>query len=657
MSHLTRRKFVANAALSAGALIGLPGEALSKLTDSQLAALHAGFGSRRDAAIGAIELENFQPHPLEPPLSPGRPPYTRAYGYSVTAFALGAFWRNQHVADANLQLMRLCQYFIANGDARNDDDNFYWWTNQLVRTIKFYGREGSMARGRLSSDVEDAANEMMWLWVKRYSLIAETEIHPDYWFVRGSENHHLQGFTACWCFCDLLLKDPRYRDRLLDDGRSVADHFTARTAFAKYYFAEKAKRGIFVESASSYNAIAIKGIYDFYDFTTDLELKRRAGMMLDLFWASWAQEQLDGVRGGGKARTYPTESTHGEDGYLRLAWFYLGMGSPVIPARPDEMGFLTSTYRLPLVVMELALDRIGRGVYEIKQWPLGLAIPGYHTPQTGYRLKNDAGGIYRYSYCTPDFILGTLMFEARPEKEWTMISSQNRWQGLIFEGNIDARIYPVPQPLETAQVREYNAWWSVQSRGTLITQRLGEGYSQGAGPMQVWFSRSGLDRRIEREGWVFTAAPSAYAAVRVVQGGYKWEEAEGRVKGLGDWLVCEDPDSAVILEVARKTRFHNYEAFEAEMIKKPVQLNAGHLKYASIYGDRFDFDCATHHPPLINGRPPDYSPRMSFESPFLSAGWNSGIVDIRMGSRHLKLNFNYQSIPAYRPQIRLRCVR
>jgi hypothetical protein len=542
------------------------------------------------------------------------------------------------LAEANRQLNELCKYFIANRDARNDADNFYWWTNQLVRSIKFYGREGSISPGRLLSQTEDAANDLMWLWVKEYSLLTETVIHPDYWFVKGSENHHLQGFTACWSFLGLLLQVPQYRDRSLDDGKSIAEHFAARTAFAKDYFTERAKRGLFVEAASGYNVVAIKGIYDFYDFSKDPELKRRAGLLLDLFWASWAQEQLDGVRGGGRARTYPTESPSGDDAYRRLAWFYLGMGQPVTPARPDEMGFLTSTYRLPAIVTDLALDRQGRGVYEIRQWPLGLAVPGYDDPVKGYRLKIDAGGIYRYSYCTPDFIIGTLMFEARPQHDWTMISSQNRWQGAIFEGDIDARIYPVPQPLPDARLREYNAWWSVQSHGCLITQRLGG--DPGTGPMSVWFSRAGLDRRVEREGWVFTAAPSAFAAVRVVQGKTRWEEGSGTGKGKGDWLVCENPDSAVILEVAQQKRFRSYEAFQAQMLKLPVQLNAGQLKYASIYGDRFDFDCSTHHPPRVNGRLPDYSPRMSFESPFLSAAWNSGIVDIRKGSRHLKLNFN-----------------
>jgi hypothetical protein len=623
MSHLSRRAFLATSALSAGAALTFPRAAVSAVVEQQLNGLQAGFAGRRDAGIGAIDLENFQPHAIDPPLGPGRPPFTRTYGYSVAAFALAAFWRNQHVAEANEQLKKLCEYFIANRTIRNDQDNFYWWTNLLVRSIKFFGREGSVTPGRLSPGTEDSALEMMWLWLKEYSLVAEAAVHPDYWYIRESENHHSQGFTASWCFCELLLRSPGYRDRVLDDGQNVATHFAAWTAFIKYYCAEKAKRGLFVEAASSYNALLLKGFYDLYDFAADPELRRSAQMLLDLFWASWAQEQLDGVRGGGRARTYSRWSVSGEDVYKRLAWLYLNMGAPAIPAQPEELGPLTSSYRLPAVVMDLALARTGRGVYEIRQWPLGLAESGFYTPKPGYRLKLDAGGILRYSYCTPDFILGTMMFEARPWQEWTMISSQNRWQGVIFAGNQDARIYPVPQPLSNE--REYNSWWSVQSRGTLITRRLAEPYSSATGPMQVWFSRPGLTQRVERDGWIFVAAPSAFAAVRVVHGGFRWEEEHGPGNGIGDWLMCNDPDTAVVLEVARRSSFADY---------------AAKLTYTSIYGDLLNFDCLGHQPPGINGHLLDYNPTMSLESPFLSAKWNSGMAEIRRGATRLELNFN-----------------
>jgi len=57
-------------------------------------------------------------------------------------------------------------------------------------------------------------------------------------------------------------------------------------------------------------------------------------------------------------------------------------------------------------------------------------------------MRTDGGGILRYSYCDPAFIMGTPMTAARPLEDWAAISAQNRWQGLIFAGEHDARIVP-----------------------------------------------------------------------------------------------------------------------------------------------------------------------------------------------------------------------
>ena len=45
-----------------------------------------------------------------------------------------------------------------------------------------------------------------------------------------------------------------------------------------------------------------QGIYNFRDFADDPTLRIRAGLLLDLYWATWGQEQINGVRGGGKTR-------------------------------------------------------------------------------------------------------------------------------------------------------------------------------------------------------------------------------------------------------------------------------------------------------------------------------------------------------------------
>ena len=613
--------------------------AASGLTDTETKAIRDGFSVRRDAAINSLNLDHFKPKKIDQPLGPNRPAFTRAYGYSVASFALAAFWRGQHVEEANAALRELVDYFKANREARNDNDNFYWWTPQLVRAIDFFGSNGSRVKGRMSADVEAAALEMMWLWVKEYSLVSDTVLHPDYWYVRESENHHVQGFSASWDFTRLLMRRAEYQNRRLDDGHTVAEHYAAWTRYAKDYMAMRAKQGLFIEAATEYNVETMKGIHQFYDFAEDPELKRRAGMLITLFWAAWAQEQIDGVRGGGKTRNYPGRwSTSGQDSTRRLSWFYLGLGSPVKPPQADELVFLTSEYRLPDLVIDLALDVSGRGVYEAKQYPLGLAVPGYHKPP-GYRLRTDGGGILRYSYCTPDFILGTLMFESHSNQDWAMISSQNRWQGVIFAGDLNARIFPVPQPVAKAQDRAYNTWWSVQAKGALITQSLP---GQNAGPMRIWFSRSGLEQRTESGGWIFVKAPAAFAAVRVAEGQTSWESITAKPGfDAGDWLVCGTSSSPVILEVARQQDFEDIAAFKKRILATPCRYERKKLEYTSLAGDHLTFFADRREPPRINGQRVALAPpQFSLKSPFISAGWNSGVVILQKGARRLTLDFS-----------------
>ena len=88
------------------------------------------------------------------------------------------------------------------------------------------------------------------------------------------------------------------------------------------------------------------------------------------------------------------------------------------------------------------------------------------------------------------------MTAARPLKEWAAISSQNRWQGVIFAGEHDARIVPIVRPKDNR--RALNAQWSVQSKGSLITQKLK--HHKGGAEMIVWMSNDGLSEPVEEDG-------------------------------------------------------------------------------------------------------------------------------------------------------------
>ena len=612
----------------------------SGFSDAELERIHDGFEARRDAAFKALSGKPFVAAEKQPSLAPGRPPYVRAYTYSVTGFAMRAMWLNEQLEAANAAVSEMGRYFIGNPDARDDYDNFYWCADVLCRVVEFFGRAGSRAPGRLHPAVEDTVLEMMWLWAKDNSLVSDAEHEQSRtWMLVGSENHHLQKFCTCWQFARFLKNEPRYRDRPFDDGKTAAEHHAAWTAYAKEYFRQRAKKGFLVEFGNSnYGLVGMKGVYNLFDFAEDPVLKKRAGCMLDLFWATWAQEQIGGVRGGGRTRIYQgLNSTRAWlDELGRLAWYYLEVGK-ASPPRDNDFTILTSAYRMPRVVMDIALDVTGRGVYEVRQWPLGRATEGEERNAMRYHVRTDAGGICRYSFCTPEFILGTALFEARPVEDWTPISAQNRWQGAIFAGDPDARIFP--QCRAMARNRCYNAHWSVQSKGTLITQKLKT--SKGAAEMRVWFSKPGLEHRIEKEGWVFAQAPGAYAAVRPVAGGYEWQDDE-KDKG-GQWLACKDHYTPVILEVARKSNFRDYAAFQAAALAKPPQFDRQTLSYRSLDGDALTFYADYSQPPQINGRAVSYAiPDNAFDSPFVRGGWDGGVVTIQKAGRRIVLDFNSQ---------------
>ena len=180
------------------------------------------------------------------------------------------------------------------------------------------------------------------------------------------------------------------------------------------------------------------------------------------------------------------------------------------------------------------------------------------------KMRTDGGGILRYSFCDPAFIIGTPMTEARPLKDWAAISAQNRWQGVIFVGKEDARIVPLARPKDNRVAM--NAQWSVQSKGSLITQKLK--YHRGAAEMIVWMSKEGLSTPVEDGGVVFVEAAGAYAAIRVVDGGFRWVDEPFRAKGgdgrtystpAGRTMVLNREYAPVILEVMAKSDVKSFE--------------------------------------------------------------------------------------------------
>lgn len=606
-------------------------------------------GDRIDAIFRAEAGKPLVRAKKHPPLSKGRGPYVRGYSFSIVGFAAKCFYLGEQIDQANAALAENAQYYLDNPLAIVDRDSFHWHADVVLRLIEMYGTNGTAKPGLITPETEALCLEPIWVYADRTSWPSQVEYKKSKtWSTHCSENHHAMHFTVLWHFAKLAKDRPEYKDRVYEHGGTAAEYYRAWNNYFRVYCLERARKGIGIEMMSvGYNATMMKALFNFYDFG-EPEVKQAAGKLLDLYFAYWAQEQIDGVSGGGKSRIYFGKGL-ASGGRHSMAWVYFGIGMRPGLSGHDVNPYLSS-YRPPAVVADIALDVEGRGQYEVYQRVQGLGEQGHTFPKMDAHekkstvLNTDGGGILRYTFCDPAFIIGTPMHEPRPWKDWVYISSQNRWHGVIFPGDELARIVPVARPKDNWEAK--NAQWSVQAKGTLIAQKLKS--NRGAAEMIVWLSKEGLSEPIEKDGVIFVESEGAYAAVRVAIGGYTWgdptltsDTATGRRKvRIGRVLVPDDEYAPVIVEVMSKKDAKSFTRFANLVLANEPQVRSGVVGYKTIYGDELTFDANQRATPTINGSPVNYTPRHVYKSPFLTSEYNSGVVTIRKGSREKVLDFN-----------------
>lgn len=569
--------------------------------------------------------------------------YTRDYAQSIVLFAMRACELNEQLDEANDALQELCGYHLDRPKTFFEIHSFPGACDALARLYIFYGPNGTKKAGLLTPETVAILEKTMWEWANEKADIKDAEFRESQtWWIENSENHHAQHFTTCWAFSRILKNVPGYQDKPFKDGRTPAEHYAAWTEYLKEYIRQRVRKGMLIEIESpSYASATLKSMVAFYDFAEDPVLKQLAGDFLTLYWVLWAETQIDAVEGGAKTRVYAKAAKRSGGFIRRAAWYLIGEGAPDF-FHASMLPFVTSTWRVPDVVFQVAYGWPEFAPYEIRQRRIGLAVSGYTSPPH-YRMKTDFGGILRYSYVTADFIMGTLMLEARPSSDWAAISSQNRWDGVIFAGDPDARIYPAPHNAGGASI--LNGLWSVQSKGAMVSQCLtprqvgAAGSVAGAGAAEDWrvfFSSAGLSQPVREGRWIFVEAPQAYAGVCVVEGAAEF----GTPDRFGSWLVCERIDSPVIIEAGRKDDYQSFAAFREAVLKREITFKESVLNYRTLAGDLLTFYADQSRLPEINGSPVDLVPDRVLDSPFVRSEWDSGVVAIRYGEDEKLLNFN-----------------
>jgi hypothetical protein len=562
-------------------------------------------------------------------------------------FAIAAYWLNTDTAKADDGILLLQKQIYPTIPV----DAFNWHAYVQERLYFLFSSRSKHFPGRMGAKAENAVLEMLWNWaapVCRKELALTNSGHLNW----GSENHHIMFWTSFWGAAHIFKDHPDYKNRTYTDGSTPAEMAIAFDEYFKAYARERATKGLLWEVASpTYSKYTLNAWYNLADFAENPILKERMSMLLDLYWTDWAIEQIEGVRGGSRHRCYPGRASTEQSGGAEAAWYHFGLGVET-SSHPGVMCAATTFWRPSPLVVELAIDTNGRGEYSYISRRPGLKesdrIENFVKDSSHPLYKKggvncfapEGGALVRTSWCTPDFVAGMSQVKPLMLDDWIPGSCQNRWNGIIFAGHPTARIFT--QPLMPKKGSVYNAEWGVQNKGVMILQRLRQSNAKG---QMIWFDNS--LKRIEKEDWIFIEAPQAYAAVRVVKGGGKWQEdsisqrRDGRGRdGLGRWFALNDEYSPVIMEVARKKDYTNFESFQKEIRLNPFSWERKYIKYRSkFYHTTLTLPVDAAEYPLIDDQVVNFEPKEVYKSPYLNGYFGKGVVEIQKDGKTLILDF------------------
>lgn len=591
-------------------------------------------------------LESLLHDPYPPKSAKGGPSL-----WHYENFALAAYGLDERTEEADAGLLTLQRDLFPDANAHFEAGAIHWHAYLQQRIYWLYSSRSEHFPGRMSLAAENAILEMLWEWAGPVCRKEFADL-DKVWWVWGSENHHLMAWVSFWGAAQIFEQHPDYKNRSYSDGTTPAEMAAAFDAYFKQYASERAAKGLLVEIASpTYAKYSLNTFYNLYDFADDPVLKQRMGMLLDLYWADWSIEQIDGVRGGSRHRSYAGRASNQQTGGAEAAWYHFGIGVEA-SKHPGTICAATTSWRPSPVVMALALDAENREPYAITSRRPGLSAgsePMNYMQDSGNplykerginRLAPEGSSLLRTSWVTPDFIAGMSQVEPLPREAWWAASAQNRWNGVIFAGHPTARIFTQRHKPKKGSV--YNAEWGVQNKGVMILQRLRARKATG---QMIWFDHA-LER-VERDEWVFVDAPQAYAAVRIAKGGGVWREdslaqrrdGKGRNE-LGEWLELNDVFSPIIIEVARKQDCASFAAFQSAILANKFSWVGKVVTYRSdFYDTTLTLPVTATEPALIDGEPVNYSPDFAYDSPFIQGEFGSGVITLRRGNFTQTLDF------------------
>jgi hypothetical protein len=509
-----------------------------------------------------------------------------------------------------------------------DVDQFHFQTAQfLYRIHRSFGKRNGRNNTPLSEVNDEKIVLVLSNWARSECRLSDAALGvvSQIW---GSENHTALRNSSCLAAAEAMVSSGLRS--LYDDGSDAESQLNSWTAFAKAWIKEKVKSGGLVEYFSpTYSPYSLMNIHLYFDFSDDPELKRLSRQFLDLWWALWAQEQVDGIHGGSKTRSYAQRIA---DGMLlpSTVWLYFGMGPVPRGLAPGEAAMAASSYRPPPVVMAIVRASSNHDQFNINNRTPG-RMAGTYRGGAISTLDIQRNAVIRRARVTGDFILSTGMVPMLQNDRWLGVSSQNRWSGIVFAGG-DRLARIVPSAILPRGEKSYNAQFGVQNEATQLIRGLFHERQRSPRKFGVFFGNP--LRRLEQGDWIFVDA-AGYAAVRPAFGGWRPDPEDPR------WMILNDPRSPVVLQAARKVDFANLSTFIFAVTAMPIEFAERTVSVTGLGGaGKLTLGIDRDSTIEIDGKPVNFEPPFVLKSPFVNQAIGSSKVTVKVDDQLLILDFD-----------------
>lgn len=487
----------------------------------------------------------------------------------------------------------------------------YWSMPAYIKAYAMFNSEnGKRTPGLLEPETEKQMEKVMWSFVQSYyeGLFTDNPLR-----VVDSENHDMLKKSSVYLAVQCLKDKPGYS--VLPDGKMSDEFVEFAGDYFDRWFTERAKSGLLVEGSENYRTITLEGVYNIMDLAEKPILRNKAKMFADVLWIEYAVETLNGIRGGGKTRVY-NRTGEADNGFLWFAMLgsiYFGMNEERNPS--PIVSVLVSDYRPPRIAQKIIDSKSGSFEF-IKM------IPGCGVTETEgnipvYTLDANKK-VMSYQYITPEVIAGSLC-EENPE-ELTLISSQNRWQGIIFKEGFNNRIYPY---VDTTASTHNN--FSVVQNGPVMLFKKNAEISFNTG---IYISGFGgeINEQTLENGWLYGQFGDAYYGIKPLNGTIY--SANGKV-------LLTESNSPFVIQTGSKEECGTFDTFKRRLQNNSFSMKGNNAVYRDSKWGEISLGQNSRS---VNGKEPDYTPDFVMKSPFLKG--EKGLFDVVCNGKRIIYDFN-----------------